>query len=33
MGQRGAVVFDGGGGLSVVADDSALVLHHRERGR
>jgi hypothetical protein len=27
------VAFNGGGGLSVVPDDTALVLHHRERGR
>jgi hypothetical protein len=33
VGRRGAVAFDGGGGLSVVADDTSLVLHHVERGR
>jgi hypothetical protein len=27
------VAFDGGGGLSVVADSTALVLQHGERGR
>jgi hypothetical protein len=29
----GGVAFDGSGGLSVVADDTALVPHHGERGR
>jgi hypothetical protein len=27
------VAFDVGGGLSVVANDAGLVLHHREIGR
>jgi hypothetical protein len=28
VGRCNAVAFDGGGGLSVVTDDAALVLHH-----
>jgi hypothetical protein len=32
VGRCCAVAFDGGGAGTVVADDTALVLHHRERG-
>jgi hypothetical protein len=33
VGRRGAVALDGDGGLLVVIDDAAIVLHHGERGR
>jgi hypothetical protein len=33
VGRRGAVAFDGGGACTVVVDDVALALHHRERER
>jgi hypothetical protein len=33
VGRPGVVAFDGGGAGTVVADDTALVLHHGERER
>jgi hypothetical protein len=33
VGRCGAVAFDGGGAGTVVTDDVALALHHRERDR